>query len=107
MRVQAPDMPHAKAAGTASTAPTTAVAARAPAEGIGAASARPVRSVVPRHMAIVMDGNGRWARRRGQPRSFGHRAGQKAVRATVGWCLRNGVGVLTLCAWASVYGKRP
>jgi undecaprenyl diphosphate synthase len=54
-----------------------------------------------------MDGNGRWARRRGQPRSFGHRAGQKAVRATVGYCLRNGVGVLTLFAFSSENWKRP
>jgi undecaprenyl diphosphate synthase len=64
-------------------------------------------SVVPRHIAIVMDGNGRWARRRGQPRSFGHRAGQKAVRAAVRWCLRNGIGVLTLFAFSSENWKRP
>jgi undecaprenyl diphosphate synthase len=64
-------------------------------------------SAVPRHIAIVMDGNGRWARRRGQPRSFGHRAGQKAVRAAVGWCLRNGVGALTLFAFSSENWKRP
>jgi undecaprenyl diphosphate synthase len=64
-------------------------------------------SAVPCHIAIVMDGNGRWARRRGQPRSFGHRAGQKAVRAAVGWCMRKGVGVLTLFAFSSENWKRP
>jgi len=99
-------MPHAKAAGTASPVQAVAVAARATAEGIDAAT-RPTRSAVPRHIAIVMDGNGRWARRRGQPRSFGHRAGQKAVRAAVGYCLRNGVGVLTLFAFSSENWKRP
>jgi len=99
-------MPHAKAAGTASPVQAVAVAARATAEGIDAAT-RPTGSAVPRHIAIVMDGNGRWARRRGQPRSFGHRAGQKAVRAAVGYCLRNGVGVLTLFAFSSENWKRP
>src|SRR6185437_7028449 len=107
MRVQAPDMPHAKAAGTANAAQAAVVAVRATAEGVGAAAARPARAIVPRHIAIVMDGNGRWARRRGQPRSFGHRAGQKAVRAAVGRCLRNGVGVLTLFAFSSENWKRP
>ena len=104
MRVRAPDMPHAK---VASAVQAAAVATRAPAERISAPTTRPARSVVPRHIAIVMDGNGRWARRRGQPRSFGHRAGQKAVRATVGYCLRNGVGVLTLFAFSSENWKRP
>ncbi|MDE2271133.1 MAG: di-trans,poly-cis-decaprenylcistransferase [Xanthomonadaceae bacterium] len=65
------------------------------------------RAIVPRHIAIVMDGNGRWARRRGQPRTFGHRAGQKAVRATVAYCMRNGVDVLTLFAFSSENWKRP
>jgi undecaprenyl diphosphate synthase len=67
----------------------------------------PVRANTPYHIAIVMDGNGRWARRRAQPRSFGHRAGQKAVRATVEYCLRHGVGVLTLFAFSSEIWKRP
>lgn len=65
------------------------------------------RDKVPRHIAIVMDGNGRWARRRAQPRSFGHRAGQKAVRTTVEYCLRHGVDVLTLFAFSSENWKRP
>ncbi len=62
---------------------------------------------IPHHLAIVMDGNGRWARRRGQPRSFGHRAGQKAVRAAVEYCIRRGIGILTLFAFSSENWKRP
>ncbi|MEO6968691.1 MAG: polyprenyl diphosphate synthase [Rhodanobacteraceae bacterium] len=62
---------------------------------------------VPRHIAIVMDGNGRWARRRGQPRSFGHRAGQKAVREAVEFCLRQHIEVLTLFAFSSENWRRP
>ncbi|HET6632085.1 MAG TPA: polyprenyl diphosphate synthase [Rhodanobacteraceae bacterium] len=61
----------------------------------------------PRHVAIVMDGNGRWAQRRHQPRSFGHRAGQKAVRATIEACIRLGVGTLTLFAFSSENWRRP
>ena len=61
----------------------------------------------PRHIAIVMDGNGRWARRRGQPRSFGHRAGQKAVREAVEFCLRRKIEALTLFAFSSENWKRP
>ena len=66
-----------------------------------------IRANTPHHIAIVMDGNGRWAHRRAQPRSFGHRAGQKAVRATVEYCLRHGIGVLTLFAFSSENWKRP
>ncbi|MGN6729975.1 MAG: polyprenyl diphosphate synthase [Rhodanobacteraceae bacterium] len=62
---------------------------------------------LPRHIAIVMDGNGRWARRRGQPRSFGHRAGQKAVREAVEFCLRQKIEALTLFAFSSENWKRP
>lgn len=62
---------------------------------------------IPRHLAIVMDGNGRWARRRGQPRSFGHRAGQKAVREAIEFCLRRRVRVLTLFAFSSENWHRP
>ena len=62
---------------------------------------------LPRHIAIVMDGNGRWARRRGQPRSFGHRAGQKAVREAVEFCLRQKIDALTLFAFSSENWKRP
>lgn len=62
---------------------------------------------LPRHVAIIMDGNGRWAQRRGKPRSFGHRAGQKAVRASVEFCLREGIAALTLFAFSSENWRRP
>jgi undecaprenyl diphosphate synthase len=62
---------------------------------------------VPRHIAIVMDGNGRWAKQRLRPRSFGHRAGQKAVRETVEFCLRHHVEALTLFAFSSENWQRP
>jgi undecaprenyl diphosphate synthase len=62
---------------------------------------------VPRHVAIVMDGNGRWAKARHRPRSFGHSAGRKAVREVIEACLREGVKVLTLFAFSSENWKRP
>ncbi|NII12350.1 polyprenyl diphosphate synthase [Oleiagrimonas sp. C23AA] len=62
---------------------------------------------IPRHIAIVMDGNGRWAERRHRPRSFGHRAGQKAVRQAIEFCLRQKVQALTLFAFSSENWKRP
>ncbi|HVF34967.1 MAG TPA: polyprenyl diphosphate synthase [Candidatus Saccharimonadia bacterium] len=61
----------------------------------------------PRHIAIVMDGNGRWAKQRHRPRTFGHRAGAKAVRATVEGCLREKIEALTLFAFSSENWKRP
>jgi undecaprenyl diphosphate synthase len=61
----------------------------------------------PQHVAIVMDGNGRWAKQRHRPRSFGHRAGQKAVRAAIEFCLRRGIGALTLFAFSSENWQRP
>ena len=54
-----------------------------------------------------MDGNGRWAQRRRRPRTFGHRAGAKAVRQTVEGCLRERIDVLTLFAFSSENWKRP
>jgi len=54
-----------------------------------------------------MDGNGRWARARNRPRSFGHKAGQKAVRAIVECCLREHIPVLTLFAFSSENWRRP
>jgi undecaprenyl diphosphate synthase len=54
------------------------------------------RRPVPAHIAIIMDGNGRWARRRGLPRLMGHRAGRRAVREAVEGCVELGVKVLTL-----------
>src|SRR5712675_2018661 len=62
---------------------------------------------IPRHIAIIMDGNGRWAEERGLPRAAGHRAGVKVVRATVEHCARKGVGVLTLFAFSSENWLRP
>ncbi|HEY0546647.1 MAG TPA: isoprenyl transferase [Pyrinomonadaceae bacterium] len=62
---------------------------------------------LPRHVAIIMDGNGRWAARRGQPRIAGHRAGVEAVRAAVDTGARLGLGALTLYAFSTENWKRP
>ena len=62
---------------------------------------------LPRHVAIIMDGNGRWARSRGMPRQAGHRAGVKAVRRAVEACGRRGVSILTLFAFSSENWGRP
>ena len=62
---------------------------------------------VPAHIAIVMDGNGRWARQRGLPRTAGHRAGAKSVRSVVEEAVRRGVRVLTLFAFSSENWRRP
>jgi len=59
------------------------------------------------HVAIIMDGNGRWARERGRPRTAGHRAGARAVRRTVEAAIDLGVGTLTLYAFSSDNWKRP
>jgi undecaprenyl diphosphate synthase len=64
-------------------------------------------SAVPRHVAIVMDGNGRWAKARHRPRSFGHHAGQKSVRTAIEFCLRRGIDALTLFAFSSENWRRP
>jgi undecaprenyl diphosphate synthase len=62
---------------------------------------------LPRHVAVIMDGNGRWAARRGQPRVAGHRAGVEAVRAAVDTGARMGLGALTLYAFSTENWKRP
>ena len=62
---------------------------------------------VPRHIAIIMDGNGRWARKRLLPRIAGHRRGVEAVRATVENCAERGVEFLTLFAFSSENWRRP
>lgn len=62
---------------------------------------------VPVHIAIIMDGNGRWARQRGLPRTAGHRAGAKSVRAVVEEAVRHRVQVLTLFAFSSENWRRP
>jgi undecaprenyl diphosphate synthase len=62
---------------------------------------------VPRHVAIIMDGNGRWAAKRGLPRAAGHRAGAEAVRKTLRAAADAGVEVLTLYAFSSENWRRP
>ncbi len=62
---------------------------------------------VPRHVAIIMDGNGRWARERGRPREFGHRAGMTSVREAVEGATDAGVEVLTLFAFSQENWHRP
>lgn len=62
---------------------------------------------IPRHVAVIMDGNGRWAKRRSLPRSAGHRAGVKRARAIVESCGRRGVTTLSLFAFSSENWRRP
>ena len=62
---------------------------------------------LPRHVAIIMDGNGRWARQRCLPRVAGHRAGVRAVRETVEIAARLGIEILTLYAFSQENWKRP
>ena len=64
-------------------------------------------SPVPRHVAIIMDGNGRWAKLRDRPRTAGHREGVKSVRAVVEECVRRGIATLTLFAFSSENWQRP
>jgi undecaprenyl diphosphate synthase len=76
----------------------------------GAASSTqeiPQAGDVPRHVAIIMDGNGRWAQRRRLPRIAGHRRGAEAVRATVRACADRGISYLTLFAFSSENWRRP
>ncbi len=67
----------------------------------------PETKVVPRHVAIIMDGNGRWAKKRFLPRVAGHRKGVEAVRETVKACAKAGVEYLTLFAFSSENWRRP
>src|ERR671928_1980889 len=62
---------------------------------------------LPAHIAVIMDGNGRWARQRGKPRVEGHAQGVHSVRSTVEECCRLGVGQLTLYCLSSENWKRP
>ena len=62
---------------------------------------------LPRHVAIIMDGNGRWAKARGAPRLFGHRAGRESVREVVRGCAELGVEVLTLYTFSTENWDRP
>jgi undecaprenyl diphosphate synthase len=61
----------------------------------------------PRHLAVIMDGNGRWAERRHRPRVIGHRAGVRAVQACLEFCLAEGIECLTLFAFSSENWNRP
>jgi len=62
---------------------------------------------IPRHIAVIMDGNGRWARERGKPRREGHRAGAESVREVIDGCRELGVEYLTLYAFSSENWNRP
>lgn len=62
---------------------------------------------LPRHVAIIMDGNGRWAQRKRQPRLFGHKAGAESVREIVETCRKIGIEYLTLYAFSSENWRRP
>lgn len=70
-------------------------------------SSSPKPPALPKHVAIIMDGNGRWARQRGLPRPAGHHAGVQAVRSTVESCAKRGIEALTLFAFSSENWKRP
>ena len=61
----------------------------------------------PKHVAIIMDGNGRWAQKRGLPRVAGHKAGVETVRSVIQTCVEKGIEVLTLFAFSSENWRRP
>jgi undecaprenyl diphosphate synthase len=67
----------------------------------------PAPADVPRHVAIIMDGNGRWAKQRRLPRIAGHKRGVESVRATVRACVQRGIEYLTLFAFSSENWRRP
>lgn len=62
---------------------------------------------LPNHVAIIMDGNGRWAKKRGLPRSFGHKVGTENVRKIVKYCSKKEIGYLTVYAFSTENFKRP
>lgn len=64
-------------------------------------------NIVPEHIAIVMDGNGRWAKKRLLPRTMGHHAGVKATRKIIEYCVNNHIKALTLFAFSSENWQRP
>jgi undecaprenyl diphosphate synthase len=70
-------------------------------------TAQPLIQQLPRHIAIIMDGNGRWAKSRNLPRPMGHREGVKAVRRVVEACRQRGIEALTLFAFSSENWRRP
>lgn len=62
---------------------------------------------MPHHVAVIMDGNGRWAKKQGKPRIFGHRAGAESVRAIIDTCARLSIDAVTLYAFSTENWKRP
>ena len=64
-------------------------------------------SAVPNHVAIIMDGNGRWAKQKGLPRQVGHREGMKSVRETIEGAIEAGIKILTLFAFSTENWNRP
>lgn len=64
-------------------------------------------SKLPQHIAIIMDGNGRWAKKKHLPRSAGHRAGVETAKKTIRWCAERGIKMLTLFAFSSENWQRP
>lgn len=75
----------------------------------GSSSSRDIseKRIIPRHIAIIMDGNGRWAKKRYLPRVAGHKQGVEAVRGVIKACMEQGVGYLTLFAFSSENWRRP
>jgi len=67
----------------------------------------PASTRIPRHIAVIMDGNGRWAQQRRRPRAIGHRAGARAVNLCIDFCLEQGIEALTLFAFSSENWGRP
>ena len=65
------------------------------------------KNKIPQHLAIIMDGNGRWAKRKGLPRSAGHSEGAKAVKKVIASCLKYNIPALTLFAFSTENWKRP
>ncbi|MDP5029492.1 MAG: polyprenyl diphosphate synthase [Paraglaciecola sp.] len=63
--------------------------------------------IMPKHVAIIMDGNGRWAKQKGKIRTFGHKAGVDAVKASVSFAIKNNIDALTLFAFSSENWSRP
>jgi undecaprenyl diphosphate synthase len=72
-----------------------------------AAIPEPSSPELPRHIGIIMDGNGRWARRRHLPRAAGHRAGVRTIRPVMEACHEAGVHILTLYAFSTENWSRP
>ena len=70
------------------------------------AQTEPIKPAPPRHIAIIMDGNGRWAKKRGLPRTAGHAAGAEAFRRIANYCRTLGVEYLTVYAFSTENWKR-